>query len=78
MFELKYDRDLIFKSGPYFMGSRGMYLNHWTLGFSIENEIPSAVPFSVYRPFFPFHCWNGETMRRIGNTLGQYIDYVEP
>jgi hypothetical protein len=30
LFEDKSDRDLIFRSRPYFMGSRGMYLNSWT------------------------------------------------
>jgi hypothetical protein len=34
LFENKVDRDLIFKSGPYFMGSRGMYLNKWMPDFS--------------------------------------------
>jgi hypothetical protein len=34
LFEKKEDRDLIFHSGPYFMGERGMYLNKWTPDFS--------------------------------------------
>jgi hypothetical protein len=42
LFENKADRDLIFRNGPYFMGSRGMYLNKWTLDFSAENDIPSS------------------------------------
>ena len=31
--ENKEDKDLIFRSGPYFMGPRGLYLNRWTLSF---------------------------------------------
>jgi len=56
LFEKKEDRDLIFHSGPYFMGARGMYLNKWTLDFSSENNIPSAIPVWVKLPFLPLHC----------------------
>jgi len=45
LFEKKEDRDLIFRSGPYFMGSRGMYLNKWTPYFILENDTPLVVPF---------------------------------
>jgi hypothetical protein len=41
LFEEKEDKDLIFRSGPYFMGSRGMYLNRWTPDFCLENDVPS-------------------------------------
>jgi hypothetical protein len=60
------------------MGSRGMHLNKWTLNFSSENGIPSAVSIWVRLPFLPLHCWNDETLRNIGNSLGKYIDRVEP
>jgi hypothetical protein len=33
LFENKEDRDLTFRNGSYFMGSRGMYMNKWTLDF---------------------------------------------
>jgi hypothetical protein len=44
LFEEKSDRDLIFRSNPYFMGSRGMYLNSLTPYFIPENGIPNVVP----------------------------------
>jgi hypothetical protein len=78
LFENKADRDLIFRNGPYFMGSRGMYLNKWTPDFSPENDIPSAVPVWVRFPFLPLHCWNDKTIKNIGNALGRFIDRVEP
>jgi hypothetical protein len=78
LFETKTDRDLIFRSGPYFMGARGLYLNSWNLDFNPENDIPSVVPVWVRLPFLSFHCWNDETIRSIGNTLGRYIDRAEP
>jgi hypothetical protein len=55
-----------------------MYLNKWTPDFSPENDIPSTVPVWVRLSFLPLHCWNDETLRNIGNSLGKYIDRVEP
>jgi hypothetical protein len=60
------------------MGAHGMYLNKWTPYFSPENDIPSAVPVWVRLSFLPLHCWNDETLRNIDNSLGKYIDHVEP
>jgi hypothetical protein len=70
--------DLIFCSGPYFMGARGMYLNKWTPDVSPENDIPSGILVWVMIPFLPLHYWNDETLKNIGNSLGKYIDCVEP
>jgi hypothetical protein len=78
LFENKADRDLIFRNGPYFIGTKGMYLNKWTLDFNPENEIPSAVLVWVRLPFLPLHCWNDETIKNIGNALGRFIDRAEP
>jgi hypothetical protein len=78
LFENKADRDLIFRNGLYFMGTRGMYLNKWTPDFSPENDIPSVVPVWVRLPFLPLHCWNDETIKNIGNALGRFIDRAEP
>jgi hypothetical protein len=78
LFETKEDMDLIFRSGPYFMGTRGMYFNRWTLDFNPENDIPSAVLVWVCLRYLPLHYWNDETVRVIGNTLGKYIDRTEP
>ena len=43
-FETKEDKDLIFRNGPYFMDSRGLYLNKWTPDFDPELDIPGVVP----------------------------------
>jgi hypothetical protein len=78
LFENKTNRDLNFRNGLYFMGTRGMYLNKWTPNFSPENDIPSIVPIWVRLPFLPLHSWNDETIKNIGNALGRFIDRVEP
>jgi hypothetical protein len=53
LFEEKSDRDLIFRSGPYFMGARGLYINHLTPHFNPKNDIPSAIPSGSNFPSFP-------------------------
>jgi hypothetical protein len=74
----KKDRDLIFRSEPYFLGTRGMHLNKWTLDFSSENDVPSAVSVWVCLPHFPLHCWNDDAFHCIGNSIDRYIDQAEP
>ena len=78
MFDKKEDIDLIFRNGPYFMGPRGMYLNKWDLSFDHEKDIPKEVPVSIKLPHLPLHCWNDEDFREIGNTLGKYVDKLDP
>ena len=78
LFENKDDRDLIFRSGPYFMGPRAPYLNHWSLSFDLEKDIPSAVSVWVRLPHLPLHYWNDEALQAIRNTLGKYIDKAKP
>ena len=53
----------------YFMGSRGIYLNKWTLDFSPKNGIPFVILVWVIFPFLPLHFQNEETMIAIGNAL---------
>ena len=40
----KEDRDLIFRIGPYFMGSQGLYLNRWSPDFDPTVDVPKKVP----------------------------------
>ena len=50
----KEECDLVFRSGPFFMGSRGLFLAPWTLGFNLEAEI-TAAPVWVRLPHLPLH-----------------------
>ena len=36
----KEDRDLVFRSRPYFMGTQGLYLNRWIPDFNAEVDVP--------------------------------------
>jgi hypothetical protein len=72
------DRDLIFRNGPYFMGTQGLYLNRWTPSFDPASEIPKDVPVWVRLPNLPIHCWSTPSLQAIGNGLGRYIDRADP
>ena len=74
----KDDQDLIFRNGPYFMGSQGLYLNRWTPDFDPNLDSPKEVPVWVRLPNLPAHCWNSESLEKIGNGLGRYIDKADP
>jgi hypothetical protein len=72
------DQDLIFRNGPFFMGTQGLYLNRWTPSFDPESEVPKDVPVWVRLPNLPIHCWNTSSLQAIGNGLGHYIDREDP
>ena len=78
LFENRADRDLIIRSGPYFMGPYGLYLNHWNLSFDSEKDVPLVVLVWVCLPHLPLCYWNDETLQAIGNPLGNYIDKAKP
>ena len=77
IFENKEERDLIFRSGPYFMGSRGLFLAPWSLDFNPEAEI-TAAPVWVRLPHLPLHLWGKSSLADIGNKLGRFLDSAEP
>eukprot|EP00253_Pinus_taeda_P028376 PITA_28376 len=74
VFESVEDWSLIFRNGPYFMGSQGLYLNKWSPDFDPTQDVPTAVPVWVRLPHLPLHCWNQKSLQIIGNSLGKYID----
>jgi hypothetical protein len=76
-FTRKADRDLVFRSGPYFMGSKGMFLAPWTLDFNPGAEI-TAAPVWVRLPHLPLHLWGISSLEDIGNKLGRFLDRAEP
>ena len=61
-FESRVDKDLIFRNGPYFMDSRGLYLNKWTPDFDPELDVPNAVPVWVRLLNLLLHCWGDDSV----------------
>jgi len=78
LFEKKRRYGSNFSKWTLFHGCKRNVLNKWTPYFSPKNDIPLAVHVWVRLSFLPLHCWNDETLRNIGNSLGKYIDRVEP
>jgi len=56
------------------MGPQGLYLNKWMPDFDPSVDVPTAIPVWVRLPNLPVHCWNWESLKHIGNTLGKFID----
>ena len=77
LFKNKDDSNLIFRSGPYFMGLRGLYLNCWNLSFDLEKDVSSVMSVWVHLPHLPLHCWSSESLETIGNKLSKYIDRAD-
>ena len=73
----KEDKDLIFRNGPYFMGTQGLYLNRWAPNFDPTVELPKEVPVWVRLPNLPVHCWNYEALQKIGNGIGKFVDKAD-
>jgi hypothetical protein len=55
-----------------------MYLNKWKPEFSLENDVPSIMSVWVWFSHLPLHDWNDDAIHYIGNSIGHYIDRVEP
>lgn len=73
LFQTKEDRDLIFCSIPYFMGSQGLYLNHLTPNFNPTEEITSVLVW-VFLPHLLLIFWDKETLKATGDSLGKFIE----
>ena len=69
LFELKEDKYLIFRSGPYFFSNKGIYINSWTLDLDLDSDIPSIVLVWVRMSHIPLHCWGDDTLKYISNKL---------
>jgi hypothetical protein len=59
------------------MGSRGLFLSHWTLTFNPDMEI-STTPVWIRLPCLPLLFWGEDCFKSIGNKLGRYITHPAP
>ena len=58
------------------MGNQELYLNRWTRDFDPTVDVPKEVPVWVRLPNLPILCWNFQSLKKIGNGLGRFIDKV--
>ena len=49
-------------------------MNKWTPVFDPTVDLPKEVPVWVRLPNLPLHCWDFESLQRIGNGIGRFID----
>ena len=59
------------------MGTQGLYLNKWSPDFDPTVDLPKEVPVWVRLPNLPLHCWDFESLQRIGNGIGRFIDKAD-
>jgi hypothetical protein len=71
------DRDKILEGGPYFFNSTGLYLRNWTKRFNPDKEDFTWVPVWIRLYSLPQDYWDDETLKDIGNTLGNFVKIAE-
>ena len=71
------DRDRIMEGGPYFFFSAGLFLRPWKERFNPETEDMTVAPVWIRLFSLPGEYWDLETLRDIGNSLGEFIKVAE-
>ena len=69
-FDNQEDRSTIVEVGPWFWGSSGLFMQHWSPTFNPSRTSISTVPIWVRFPNLPLHLWNDPSLRAIGNAIG--------
>ena len=67
------DRDRIMEGGPYFFFSTGLYLHPWKERFNPETKDMTVAPVWILLFSLPGEYWDLDTLKDIGNTLGEFI-----
>ena len=71
-FDKQEDRSIIEAVGPWFWGSSGLFMQHWNPTFNPSTTSISTVSVWVRLPNLPLHLWNDQSLRTIGNAIGQF------
>jgi len=67
------DKSRVFKGGPCFFNSSGLYLTEWKPRFNPDKEDFSWAPVWIRMYSLPVEYWKEETLADIGNKLGTFI-----
>ena len=62
---------------PYLFFSVGLFLRPWNECFNPEREEMTISPVWIHLFFLPGEYWDLETLRDIGNNLGEFIKVAE-
>ena len=71
------DRDRLMQGSPYFFFSAGLYLCPWKERFNPETEDMMVALVWIFLFSLPGEYWYLDTLKDIGNTLGEFIKIVE-
>ena len=72
VFSNEEDRDSIL-SMPWFIGSRGLYLEKWKPGFDPSKKQLMQAPLWVTLPNLPLDLWHHKVFEGIGNSFGKFV-----
>ena len=71
------DKDRVFKGGPYFFATAGLYMMLWIMNFVPKCETFTSVPIWVRLYSLPLDYWQTESLSAIGNKLGHFVKAFE-
>jgi len=63
--------------GPYFFNSAGLYLREWVERFNPDKEDLSWAPVWIRMYSLPMEYWDVDSLKNIGDGLGEFIKTVE-
>nr|XP_016448972.1 PREDICTED: uncharacterized protein LOC107774043 [Nicotiana tabacum] len=52
------------------MNSKPVVVKMWNAAFDFANEVLKTIPLWIQLPKLPLNCWEDDSLRRIGSTLG--------
>eukprot|EP00253_Pinus_taeda_P031639 PITA_31639 len=71
------DRNRVLDNGPYFFNTAGHYLQDWIERFNPDKEDLSLAPVWIWLYSLPLEYWDEESLKDIGNRLGEFIKVAE-
>lgn len=66
-------KDKVFEGGPYFYATAGLYMWPWMMNFVPECETFTSVPLWIRLYSLPLDYWLLESLKTIGNKLGNFL-----
>lgn len=77
MFNYLEYRNRVLDRGPYFFNSAGLYLKGWVERFNPDKEDLSCAPVWIRLYSLPWEYWEEDSLKEIGNALGEFINVAE-
>lgn len=71
------DRNRVFKGGPYFFNSVGLFLREWIEQFNLDKEDLSWVSVWIRLYSLPSEYWEEDSLKAIGKVLGDFVKVAE-